>query len=123
MWPWIVLTLSLLAQPPRPETVMITLRVRGGAEQRLADTLARHYAVARRLHMILDAAPHLTLRSIDEHGRAYFVEILTWRSAATPDNAPAAVQAIWRDMNALVEPRDSHPGLEIAPMTEVTTAR
>ena len=45
--------------------------------------------------------------------QTYFVEIMTWRDASIPDSAPKEIQAIWADMNRLVEKRNGRPGLTI----------
>ena len=103
-----------------PEPVMITLRAKAGAERALASVLARHYDVAHRLNLVVADAPHVTLRAIDRGGNPYFVEILTWRDGEVPDHAPREIQAIWQEMNTLVESRAGRPGLEIVPMTAVT---
>jgi hypothetical protein len=76
-----------------PETVLITFRPKSGAEQELADVIARHWAEARRLDLVV-APPHLT-----------------WRDAGIPDAAPPAILDIWKRMNELVESRDGRPGL------------
>jgi hypothetical protein len=99
-----------------PETVLITFHPKRGSEQALADVIARHWATARRLDLVLDA-PHLTLRGRDAGGNAYFVEVLTWRDAATPDSAPKPILELWDEMNALVESRDARPGLDLREVT------
>jgi hypothetical protein len=83
-----------------PETVMVTCHAKAGSEAELARVLGRHWTTVRNLKLV-DDAPHLTLRGAGDGGRAYFVEIFTWRDAATPDNAPPAVRAIWDEMNRL----------------------
>ena len=98
-----------------PETVMITLHAKAGAEAELAQVIARHWDTARRLNMVRDT-PHLTLRSA-EGGQTDFVEIMTWRDASLPDSAPPEIQKIWADMNRLVEKRGSAPGLSIVQMS------
>jgi hypothetical protein len=102
-----------------PETVMITLRAKAGAEDELARVIARHWETVRRLKAVREDAPHLTLRATDAGNRPYFVEILTWRDASIPDAAPPEVQAIWKEMNALVEKRGASPGLEIVEVIPV----
>ena len=82
--------------------------------------LARHYDVAHRLNLLAADAPHVTLRALDEGGKPYFVEILTWRDGEVPDHAPREIQAIWQEMTSLVEPRAGKPGLDIVPMTAVS---
>ena len=100
-----------------PETVMATLRAKPGNESAVADALARHFETARQLNLLSPVAPgvpHVTLRGSDAPDRTYFVEIFTWRDAGIPDSATPAIQAIWREMHALVESRDGKPGLEFA---------
>ncbi len=104
-----------------PETVLLTFHPKRGAEQALAAAIAQHWTVARQLGLVLDA-PHLTLRGADAGG-AYFVEVLTWRDAAVPDNAPPAIVEIWDRMNGLVESRGGRPGLDFRAMTVIPPAR
>lgn len=120
---WLWMTLSMLIAGEKPETVMITLRAKPGAEQALAAVLARHFDAARRLDLIAADAPHVTLRSTDESDKPYFVEILTWKSGDVPDHAPAAITDIWNEMNALVERRGGHSGIDITPMIAITPTR
>jgi len=105
------------ARPEEPETVMITLHAKAGAEAELAQVIARHWDTARRLKMIRET-PHLTLRSA-EGGQTDFVEIMTWRDASIPDSAPPEIQKIWGEMNRLVEKRGDAPGLRIEQMSVV----
>ena len=100
-----------------PETVMITLHAKAGAEAELAQVIARHWDTARRLKMVRDT-PHLTLRSA-QGGQTDFVEIMTWRDASLPDSAPPEIQKIWADMNRLVEKRGDLPGLRIEQMSVI----
>ena len=106
------------ARSEEPETVMITLHAKAGAEAELAQVIARHWETARRLTMVRDT-PHLTLR-FSEGGQTDFVEIMTWRNASVPDSAPPDIQKIWGDMNRLVEKRGDRPGLNIVPMSVVS---
>ena len=107
-----------VARAEEPETVMITLHAKAGAEAELAQVIARHWDTARRLNMVRDT-PHLTLRSA-EGGQTDFVEIMTWRDASLPDSAPPEIQKIWAEMNRLVEKRGSVPGLSIEQMSVVS---
>ncbi|PYQ70090.1 MAG: hypothetical protein DMG04_25840, partial [Acidobacteria bacterium] len=63
--------------------------------------------------------PHLTLQASDDQDKTYFVDIFTWRDAAVPDNAPREIQAIWKEMNGLVEMRGGRPALDIVPVKPV----
>jgi hypothetical protein len=101
-----------------PETVMITLHAKAGAEAELAQVIARHWDTVQRLKLATDA-PHVTLRGAEEGTSTYFVEIFTWRDASIPDAAPKEIQAIWADMSRLVEKRNGKPGLTISEVSLV----
>jgi len=120
---WLWMTLALLFAGEKPETVLIRLHAKPGAEQALAGMLARHYDLVRRLDLVVAAAPHLTLRSAHDPAKPEFIEIFTWKSGHIPDHAPAAVIQMWQEMNALVEPRDGQSGIDITPMISLTSAR
>jgi len=95
-----------------PETVIVTVRPKPGAETELERVMANHWATARRLGLVL-AEPHVRIRAKDGEGKPYLVEIFTWRDVDIPDNAPPDIQTIWAEMNRLVEARHGRPGLEI----------
>lgn len=97
-----------------PETVMIVLRAKAGAESELAKVIANHWTTARQFDLVRET-PHVTLRGTDDHG-VYFVDVFTWKDADTPDHAPAPILAAWADMNRLTEARGGRPGLEITPV-------
>ena len=99
-------------QAGKPETVIVTVHAKPGAEADLQRVLARHWTTARDLELVADA-PHLSLRGVDAAGKSYFVEIFTWRDADIPDHAPPAIRSIWAEMAKLVEGR----GVEIAAVT------
>jgi hypothetical protein len=106
-------TIPLLATATDiPETVIVTVRPKAGAEADLARVMADHWAICQRLNLVL-AEPHVRIQAKDTEGKPYFVEIFTWRDEDIPDNAPAEIQAIWTEMNRLVEARQGRPGLEI----------
>ena len=110
------------ADTAQPETVMVTLHVKAGAEADMQKALDAHWAAIRELNMVAADAPHVTLRGAESGDRTYFVEIFTWRDATLPDHAPAAVHAIWNRLNALVESRNGEPGLKFTEMRIVTGA-
>ena len=93
------------------ETVMVTYRVKRGAEAELSRVLADHWAAARRLQLV-DSAPHVIVKTADAGQPVDIVEIFTWRDANTPDNAPPDIQAAWAKMAPLVEARGGHPAIE-----------
>jgi hypothetical protein len=101
------------------ETVIATYQAKQGKEDDLLKVMAKHWATIHRLGMVLDQ-PHLVLRGKDDSGKTYFVEILTWDDAETPDHAPAEVRAIWKEMEPLVEQRPSHQGIEFPEVHVVT---
>src|SRR5438874_303803 len=106
------------ARAETPETVMITLHAKAGAEAELAQVITRHWETVQRLNCAADA-PHVTLRGNEEGTKTFFVEIFTWRDASIPDAAPREIQAIWADMNRLVEQRNGKPGLTISEVSLV----
>ena len=111
---------SLLAQQAaQPETVMVTLHVKPGAETDLQQVIARHWTTARQLQLVRDA-PHLTARGTERGDKTYFVDVFTWRDSRLPDAAPTKIQKIWTDMNRLVEARDGHPAIEISVISVVS---
>jgi hypothetical protein len=101
-----LLALGAFAQQPvKPETVVVTCQAKPGEEAKLARVLQRHWTTARDLKLVLDS-PHLTLRRSEAGGKVTFVEILTWRDAAIPDNAPDQIRSIWSEMRQLSESID-----------------
>lgn len=111
--------LAPVAGAEQPETVMITLRPKPGAERALVQTIARHYETAQKLHLLGEDTPHVTLQASDDQDKTYFVDIFTWRDADVPDHAPSEIQAIWKEMNSLVETRGGRPALDIVPVKPV----
>jgi len=95
-----------------PETVVVTLRPKAGAEAELKQVIAAHWETARRLNLV-EPEPHVTLELKDETRARYYVDVFTWRDRDIPDNAPPEILKIWSDMNRLTLPRDGKPGLEI----------
>ena len=95
-----------------PETMMITLRPKAGAEAELKTVIAAHWDTARRLNLVRPE-PHVTLELKDDARAIYYVDVFTWRDRDIPDNAPEAIQKIWNDMQRLTAPRDTRPGLDI----------
>jgi len=120
---WLWMTLSMFLAAERPETVMITLHAKAGSEQALADVLARHYDLVRRLDLVVPTAPHVTLRTTDDQAKADFVEIFTWKNGDVPDHAPAEVLALLKEMNSLVESRGGQSGIDITPMVALTPGK
>jgi hypothetical protein len=101
-----------------PETMMITLRPKAGAEAELKTVIAAHWDTARRLNLVLPE-PHVTLELKDETRAIYYVDVFTWRDRDIPDSAPEAIQKIWSDMNRLTAARDGRPGLDIREVKRV----
>ena len=105
--------------PEQPDTVVITLHAKDGQEELLARTIARHWDTARRMKLVRDDLPHVTLRAIDGDNKMSFLEIFTWRDGSIPDAAPAPILAIWQELNGLVESRAGRPGLDINNVTMI----
>jgi hypothetical protein len=119
---WMAVVLCGACYAAEPETVIVTLHAKPGAEAELARVIERHWSTARKLNLVADA-PHVTLRGTEDGGRTYFVEVFTWRDGDIPDAAPAEIQAIWNTMNQLVEARMGGPGLKFQAGAVVTPLR
>ena len=104
-----------------PETVVVTFHAKPGSEAELQRVIERHWATATRLNLVADS-PHVTLKG-EEDGKSYFVEIFTWRDGSIPDSAPAEIQAIWKQMNDLVESRGGQPGLNFRAVSVIAEPR
>ncbi len=113
-------TLRLL-QDSDTETVLSTFRPQAGKEDELLKTMNQNWATLRRLGLVL-AEPHLMLRGKDDSGKTIFVEILTWRDHEAPDHVPPEVQAIWKQLQTLVEDRGGHRGIEFPEFEIVSSA-
>lgn len=101
-----------------PETVMVTVHAKAGAEADLARVMLRHWQTVRRLNLVQDT-PRLALRGTEGDNLTYFVEIFTWRDINIPDNAPPEIQAIWAEMQKLTEARGGRPGIDISEVSVV----
>jgi hypothetical protein len=119
---WSLLPSMAQQDPGQPETVMVTLRAKPGAEAELERVIARHWETAHKMKLVRDA-PHVTVRGTEEGNKVYFIDLFTWRDGGIPDAAPAEIQAIWSEMNRLVEAREGHPGLEFVAVSIVTPLR
>jgi len=93
------------AEPP--ETVLSHFYPKEGKEAELERVLHDNIAIMRKLDVI-EAAPVILARTKDHT----FVMLFTWKSASIPDNAPPEIKKNWAEMNALVEGRDGHRGIE-----------
>jgi flagellar motor component MotA len=107
------------AQDSDTETVLSTFRPRAGKEDELLKTMGENWSTLRKLGLVLQE-PHLVLRGKDDGGKTIFVEILTWRDHEAADHVPAEVQMIWNHLQALVEQRNGHSGIEF-PEFEIVT--
>lgn len=102
---------SFAVQDSDTETVLSTFRPRAGKEDELLKTMGRNWATLLKLGLVLQQ-PHIVLRGKDDAGKPIFVEILTWRDHEVADHVPAEVQTIWNQLQALVETRGEHRGIE-----------
>ncbi len=108
---------ALAAQQPAAtpaggtETVISTYRVRAGKEAEFEKVHAQAWPAYRRFGLVAEI-PHLVLQGVDEAGKPYFVEILTWKDHDAPDHASQEIRAIWAQLEALCEPRLGHRGIE-----------
>ena len=80
-------------------------------------------AVARSLGLVTAEKP-LHFRGVDEADGTFYVEILTWKDAASASTAERIpeVMAVWERMGALVEPRLKRPSMEFPHVERVAIA-
>jgi len=109
----LALSATAVAQQKKdvPETVHAIYHAKAGSEAAFERTLARHWAVARRLDL-LNPTPHIVVRGVEDDDKTFFAEILEWRDENIPDHAPPEIQEIWKEMRTLVEPRKGRPGID-----------
>ncbi len=100
-----------------PETVMATYRVKPAQIDAFLNMMPAYWAALRERDMVVPA-PHVLLRG-EEDGKPIVVEVLSWREHGIPDNVPPEIQAYWDKMNAMVEARGGHKGIEFPEMTIV----
>ena len=98
-----------------PETVLATFRVKPDQLSAFLRLMPQYWA-ALRTHNLVLAEPHLVLQG-EEHGRPTIVEVFRWKDHDTPEHVPAQIQQYWDKINAMVEPRDGHAGVEFPEMT------
>lgn len=97
--------------PAASETVVATYRAQPGKEAELEKVVSEHWPLCRKLGLALDR-PHVVLKGTDQSKKTIFIEVMTWKSADAPDNAPPELRRLWDRMQALVEPRLGRPGIE-----------
>jgi hypothetical protein len=92
-----------------PETVVVTYHPLAGKEAAVAQVLREQRETLARLDLMAPGTCHVTY--VDG---AAFVDVFTWKSHATPDNAPEEILALWTRLNALVQKEN---GIEIREVT------
>lgn len=100
-----------------PETVMATYRLKPAQVDAFLKMMPEYWAALRARDMVIPS-PHVLLRG-EENGKPIVVEILSWKAHGIPDDVPPEIQAYWDRMNAMVEARDGHKGIEFPEMTLV----
>jgi hypothetical protein len=93
------------------ETMLLTYHVKPGQEAAFEKVLSQAWDVYQDGKLVF-AKPHIIVRGEDGSNKTRFVEIFTWKSRATPENAPDSVSKIWDQMQSLCETRDGHKGIE-----------
>jgi hypothetical protein len=108
-----------VAQPAQstPETVLATFRVKPDQLSAFLKLMPEYWAALRAQDLVL-ADPHLMLQG-EEHGRPTVVEVFRWKDHDAPEHVPAQIQKYWEKINAMVESRDGHPGVEFPEMSIV----
>jgi hypothetical protein len=96
----------------KPETVITTYHPKAGKGAEMLRILRDAWDVYTKLNLVVGA--HQLYRAQPEGGKAYFVEIFTWRDENIPDHAPPEVRKVWAEMNANTDK------LEFAEITPVS---
>jgi len=107
----LLVVLSASAYADSPETVVVTYSPRDGKEADVEKLIRKHWATLVRLKLVT-SDPHLLYRDKDKDGLPVLVDVLTWKTHGTPDNAPAEVEAIWSQMEAACGKRGDRAGIE-----------
>ena len=94
---FVLLLLAATARADEPETVIVTVKAKPGREAQLEAVMKKHWATVKRLDLATQD-PHTLYRA-----GSTFIDIFTWKSASIPDNAPAEILAIWKEMNENAE--------------------
>jgi hypothetical protein len=100
-----------------PETVLATFRVKPDQLSAFLKLMPEYRAALRAQDLVL-ADPHLLLQG-EEHGRPTIVEVFSWKNHDAPEHVPSQIQNYWDKINAMVESRDGHPGVEFPEMSIV----
>jgi len=110
------------AQDSGTETVVATFHVQAGKEKEFLKTMQQNWPNLLRLGLVLPQ-PHMLLRGTEEAGKPVFIEILTWVDHDVADRAPAEVQKIWEQLQAVCESRGGRPAIEIPEFQIVSQTR
>jgi hypothetical protein len=102
-----------------PETVLATYRVKPDQLDAFLKMMPEYWAALLQRGLVV-AQPYVLLRG-EENGKPIFVQVFSWKDHEVSDHVPPAIQAYWDKMNAMVEARDGHPGIEFPEMTIVAS--
>jgi hypothetical protein len=102
-----------------PETVLATYHVKPAQLDAFLKLMPEYWAALRARDLVV-AEPYVLLRG-EENGKPVFVQVFSWKDHDVSDHVPPAIQAYWDKMNAMVEARDGHSGIEFPEMTVVAS--
>jgi hypothetical protein len=104
-------------KPDDPETVLATFHVKPGQLPAFLSMMAEYQDLLKAKSLVT-STPFVLLQG-DEDGKPVVVELFTWKSHDIPDHAPPEVKQYWTKMNAMVEKRGGHDGIEFSEMSFV----
>ncbi len=78
--------------------MIATFRPKPGSEAQLDAVLTKHWETLTRLGLVTHKERY-AFRARDAEGKPYVIEFLTWKDASIPDNIPAEVMALWKQMH------------------------
>jgi len=80
------------------------------------------YRKALRARNLANPDPYVLMVG-DEDGKPVVYEIFSWKNHHAADHVPVEIQAYWDRMNAMVERRGSHAGIEFPEMRLISPAQ
>ena len=113
------LRMNAQSRPTAPETVLATFRVKSDQIGAFLKLMPDYWAALRAQHLVLEA-PHVVLQG-DEHGRPLVSEVFSWRDHDVPEHVPPVIQQYWDRINAMVESRDGHAGIDFPEMKMIVS--
>jgi len=104
---------------PAYDKIMVTYRVKPGAEKKFEALLRIHWPTLNRMKLVKNE-PSVVFRG-EWHRRTFYVEIFSWLNADAVSHAHhlPEVMKVWEPMAALVEKWRGRSAMEFTPVCEL----